>query len=334
MRHLEIKSSAELTEIDIFGQIGDSFFEDGNTLDTVKAELKNVKTELIINIASLGGIAFEGLAIHDLIASHPFNTTVNIIGATASAGAIISVAGDTVNISENSLFLVHNSHGMAMGNADDLENSARDMRKIDDRMVSIFTKRTGKSEETIRDLMAEDKFLDSDESKELGFVDNITKSVKAAANLNREKILNSKLTENQKEQLLNNPKSNKMDLTPITTQLKDLTDKVTAFISSNKEVKIADEKEITAKISEIDETFETLGTENQELSNSITALTEEKETLAEANKTLTDELAKYKATPTEVVPKADTEPTEEKETTEGVFGNTLKSIVSARVKGY
>jgi len=334
MRHLEIKSSAELTEIDIFGQIGDSFFEDGNTLDTVKAELKNVKTELIINIASLGGIAFEGLAIHDLIASHPFNTTVNIIGATASAGAIISVAGDTVNISENSLFLVHNSHGMAMGNADDLENSARDMRKIDDRMVSIFTKRTGKSEETIRDLMAEDKFLDSEESKELGFVDNITKSVKVAANLNREKILNSKLTENQKEQLLNNPKSKTMDLTPITTQLKDLTDKVTAFITSNKEVKIADEKEITAKISEIDETFETLGTENQELSNSITALTEEKETLAEANKTLTDELAKYKATPTEVEPKTDTEPTEETETTEGAFGNTLKSIVSARVKGY
>ena len=123
---------------------------------------------MVVNIASLGGIAFEGLAIHDLIASHPFNTTVNIIGATASAGAVISVAGDTVNISENSLFLVHNSHGMAMGNADDLENSARDMRKIDDRMVSIFTKRTGKSEETIRDLMAEDKFLDSDESKELG----------------------------------------------------------------------------------------------------------------------------------------------------------------------
>ena len=334
MRHLEIKTSHELTEIDIFGQIGDSFFEDGNTLDTVKAELQNVKTELVINIASLGGIAFEGLAIHDLIASHPFNTTVNIIGATASAGAIISVAGDTVNISENSLFLVHNSHGMAMGNADDLENSARDMRKIDDRMVSIFTKRTGKSEETIRDLMAEDKFLDSEESKELGFVDNITKSVKAAANLNREKILNSKLTDNQKEQLLNNPKSKTMDLTPITTQLKDLTDKVTAFISSNKEVKITDEKEITAKISEIDETFETLGTENQELSNTITTLTEEKETLAEANKTLTDELAKYKATPTEVEPKTDTEPTEEAETTEGAFGNTLKSIISARVKGY
>ena len=334
MRHFEIKTSSELTEIDIFGQIGDSFFEEGNTLDSVKAELQKTDTELVVNIASLGGIAFEGLAIHDLIASYPYNTTVNILGATASAGAIIAVAGDTVNISENSLFLIHNSHGIAQGNADDMDKVAQDMRKIDDRMVSIFTNRTNKSEETIRELMNEDKFLDAEESKELGFVDNITKSVKIAAKLDREKILNSKLTEIQKEQLLNNPKSKTMDLTPITTQLKDLTDKVTAFITSNKEVKIADEKEITDKISEIDETFETLGTENQELSNTITTLSEEKETLAEANKTLSEELAKYKATPTEVEPKEDTEPTEEKETTEGAFGNTLKKIVSARVKGY
>ena len=273
MRHFNIKTSAELTEIDIFGQIGDSFFEEGNTLDSVKAELTGVKTDLTINVASLGGSAFEGLAIHDLIASHPFNTTVNVIGATASAGAVISVAADNVNISENSLFLIHNSHGIAQGNADDMDKVAQDMRKIDDRMVSIFTKRTDKSEETIRDLMNEDKFLNAEESKELGFVDNITKSVKIAAKLDKDKILNSKLTEIQKEQLLNNSKSKTMDLTPITTQLKDLTDKVTAFISSNKEVKIADEKEITAKISEIDETFETLGTENQELSNTVTTLT-------------------------------------------------------------
>ena len=128
MRHFNIKTSAELTEIDIFGQIGDSFFEEGNTLDSVKAELENIKTDLSINVASLGGSAFEGLAIHDLIASHPYNTTVNVVGATASAGAVISVAADKVNISENSLFLVHNSHGMAQGNAEDLEAAAKDMR--------------------------------------------------------------------------------------------------------------------------------------------------------------------------------------------------------------
>jgi len=329
MRHFEIKASSDLTEIDIFGQIGDSFFDEGNTLESVKTELGNTQTELVVNIASLGGSAFEGLAIHDLIASHPFNTKVNIIGATASAGAVISMAGDEVEISENSLFLIHNSHTLAQGSAEDFDSVADDMRKIDNRMVSIFTKKTGQSEETIRDIMNEDKFLSPEEAKELGFVTSIKAPVKIAAKINKKKIINSFLTNNQKEQILND-----MDLNPLTTQLKDLTEKVTNFISANKEVKIADENEITNEISEIATTLDTLGTENQELAETLTSLNGEKETLVEANKILSEELSKYKATPVEVAPKVDTEPTEEVENTEGVFGNTLKTIISARLKGY
>ena len=321
MRHFNIKTSAELTEIDIFGQIGDSFFEEGNTLDSVKAELENIKTDLSINVASLGGSAFEGLAIHDLIASHPYNTTVNVVGATASAGAVISVAADRVNISENSLFLVHNSHGMAQGNAEDLEAAAKDMRKIDDRMTSIFINKTGKEETEIRELLKEDKFLDANEALEWGFVDNVTQPVKIAAKLDRNKIKNSNLTENQKQQLL---KTKTMDLTPITNQLKDLSEKVGAFINANKEVKISDEAEISATLSELNENLNVLGEENVEQSNTITALAEE-------NKALQEEIAKYKATPVEVTAKVDTEPTEVEVSNEGAFGNLIKSKISNRL---
>jgi len=321
MRHFNIKTSAELTEIDIFGQIGDSFFEEGNTLDSVKAELSGVKTDLTINVASLGGSAFEGLAIHDLIASHPFNTTVNVIGATASAGAVISVAADNVNISENSLFLVHNSHGMAMGNAEDLESAAKDMRKIDDRMTSIFINRTGKEETEIRELLKEDKFLDANEALEWGFVDNVTQPVKIAAKLDRKKIENSNLTDKQKTQLL---KTKTMDLTPITNQLKDLTEKVGAFISANKDVKISDEAEISATLAELNENLNVLGEENVEQGNTITALASE-------NKELQEEIAKYKATPVEVTAKVDEEPTEVVVSNEGAFGNALKNRILTRL---
>tara|TARA_R100001594_G_scaffold62637_1_gene97026 strand:+ start:100 stop:1071 length:972 start_codon:yes stop_codon:yes gene_type:complete len=321
MRHFNIKTSAELTEIDIFGQIGDSFFEEGNTLDSVKAELENIKTDLSINVASLGGSAFEGLAIHDLIASHPYNTTVNVVGATASAGAVISVAADRVNISENSLFLVHNSHGMAQGNAEDLEAVAKDMRKIDDRMTSIFINKTGKEETEIRELLKEDKFLDANEALEWGFVDNVTQPVKIAAKLDRNKIKNSNLTENQKQQLL---KTKTMDLTPITNQLKDLSEKVGAFINANKEVKISDEAEISATLSELNENLNVLGEENVEQGNTITALADE-------NKALQEEIAKYKATPVEVTAKVDTEPTEVEVSNEGAFGNLIKSKISNRL---
>jgi ATP-dependent protease ClpP protease subunit len=328
MRHVEIKSSADLTEVDIFGQIGDSFFEEGNTLESVRAEISNTKHELIINVASLGGVAFEGLAIHDLIASHPYNTTVNILGATASAAAVIAMAGDTVNISENSLFLVHDSHGIAQGNADELESIASDMRKVDDRMVSIFTKRTGKTESEVRELMKGDKFISPVEAKEFGFVDSIKEPAKIAASIDKEKIKNSLLTENQKFQILN---SSKMELTPITNQLKELTEKVTNFISANKEVKIADEKEITEEITGIVATLETLGNENKTLGTENQELNTKVSTQTEEIKTLNAELSKYKATPVEVEPKVDTEPTEELNTNEGAFGNTFKQRIYSRL---
>jgi len=328
MRHVEIKSSSDFTEVDIFGQIGDSFFEEGNTLESIRAEISNTKQDLVVNVASLGGIAFEGLAIHDLIASHPYNTTVNILGATASAAAVIAMAGDTVNISENSLFLVHDSHGIAQGNADDLESIASDMRKVDDRMVSIFTKKTGKKETEVRELMKGDKFLSPNEAKDFGFVDSIKEPSKIAASIDMKKIKNSLLTENQKFQILN---LKKMELTPLTKQLKELTEKVTNFITANKEVKIADEKEITDEISGIGTTLDTLGkenttlgTENQELNTKVSTQTEE-------IKSLNSELAKYKATPVEVEPKVDTEPTEELDTDEGAFGNTFKKRIYSRL---
>jgi len=325
MRHFEIKSLADSTEIDIFGQIGDSFFEEGNTLDSVKAEISNIKTDIVINIASLGGNAFEGLAIHDLIASHPFNTKINIVGATASAAAVIAMSGDEVGISENSLFLIHNSHTSALGNADDLEGVVNDMRKIDDRMVSVFTKKSGQSEEKVREIMKEDKFLSPEEAKELGFVTAISQPSKIAASINKNKIINSNLTKNQKTQILNT-----MD-NSLVHQLKELTEKVTNFMTANKEVKIADEKEITNEISDISTKLESFGEENKTLSTENETLKTEVEAKTNEISALTEEIAKYKATPVAVEPKTDTEPTEEVETTKGVFGNTFKTRVNSRL---
>jgi enoyl-CoA hydratase/carnithine racemase len=188
-------------------------------------------------------------------------------------------------------------------------------------MTSIFINKTGKEESEIRELLKEDKFLDANEALDWGFVDNVTQPVKIAAKLDRQKIKNSNLTENQKQQLL---KSKKMDLSPITNQLKDLTEKVGAFINANKEVKIADETEISATLAELNENLNVLGEENVEKTNTI------KEIVAE-NKTLKEEIAKYKATQVEVTAKVDEEPTEVEVSNEGAFGNLIKSKISNRL---
>lgn len=277
MRHISIRAAKDSTEVDIFGQIGESFFDEGNTLESVRAEIEGIKTPLIFNVASLGGDVFEGLAIHDLIASHKQDTTVNIIGATASAGAVIAVAGDTVNISENSLFLVHNSHTVAVGNAKDLEDVVDNLNKVDARMRSIFINATGMDETELIELLNEDRFMDAEEALDKGFVDAISKPMKIAASIDMDKVMASKLSVKLKEQLKSNQNKDEMELSAeskgwLTETIEGIVAKFKTEENKDVTVVLADEADITAKFVEFehdanvaDETIEALQVTIKEL---------------------------------------------------------------------
>lgn len=202
MRNFNIYSKGENNTIEILGSIGQNWFEEGSTLETVKAQIENLQgRNITVKIASLGGDVFEGLAIHDLLKASKKKVTAKIIGATASAGTIVALGADNIEISENSLFLVHNSWTGVMGNADDLRKMAEDLDTIDNRIVSIYTSKTGKPEAEIRALMKEDKWIDAEEAKSWGFVDTITTPIKAAASTI--KMINASELPKINEQLIN-----------------------------------------------------------------------------------------------------------------------------------
>ena len=349
MRHFDIKAAKNgITEIDIFGQIGDSFWEDGNTLESVKAEIGNIDNDIIINVASLGGLALEGLAIHDLIASHKHNVIVNIVGATASAGAIIAEAGDEINISENSLFLIHFSTGGVVGQAKDVLGVASDLEKLDNRMISILTKKTGKPESEIRALMEEDKFIDAEEAKEMGFVDNVIKPVKIAASINMNKVMTSNLSDEQKTKL-ESLNSNKMDLTAITSIFKEMKNSIISEIkalgekkpadteTTTVEVKIMDNEEVQAKMDAFKAKLEGLNTTNESISTENTTLKGTETTLKEKITALelkeseqATEIERLKATQTETQNGTDLDPDEQKLEDEAILGNTIKAGMKNR----
>jgi len=210
------KDGKKVAVIDIFGLIGQGFFEEGNTMEGLKAEIKKADpSKIIVNIASLGGSAFEGLAIHDLIKSQKVDTEVNIVGATASAAAIIAQSGDTRKISENALFLVHNSHGMAFGGVEQMERAASDMKLINKKMSALLTKSAGDKStlEEVEALMKEDKFISAEEAEEFGFVDEVLEASDiAASKLDWDAIAQSKeLNDEQKLALIKKYKSDEGD---------------------------------------------------------------------------------------------------------------------------
>lgn len=192
MRNFKINNQSETIEIDLFGDIGESWFGDESiSMEGVKNILnENQSKNLVLNISSLGGDVNHGFAIHDMLKMHKGQTTAKIVGLTASSGTIVALGADNVEMSENSMFLVHNVWTAVVGNAKDMREMADELDKFDDIAVNIYKNKTGKRKSQILSLMEEEKWINASEAKEFGFIDKVFKPTKAAASIDKEYINN------------------------------------------------------------------------------------------------------------------------------------------------
>ena len=169
-----------MVKLELYDTVGENI-----TVDTVRTFLNANKTEEIeFDISSLGGDLATGLTIYDLIKAHPQKTKANIIGLTASAGTVIAMGCDEIEISDNALFLIHNGWKEVTGNIYDFQKAVADMAKMDAIMVKIYREKTGLADEKINDLMKASDWLSPAEAEQYGFVDRVLNSgVKIAANI-------------------------------------------------------------------------------------------------------------------------------------------------------
>ncbi|HEU4876899.1 MAG TPA: ATP-dependent Clp protease proteolytic subunit, partial [Sphingomicrobium sp.] len=69
--------------------------------------------------------------------------------------------------------MVHQPSGGAQGMAADIEIQAREILRMRSRLNSLYAKYTGKPIEEIEKAMDRDKFLEADEAKEFGIIDQV-----------------------------------------------------------------------------------------------------------------------------------------------------------------
>lgn len=199
-----------LKVFELFGAVGDEI-----SVSSVSAFLKQAEgADVVFRIASTGGSAEHGVAIHDMIKAYKGKTRAEIIGFTASAATIIALACDSIAQSDNALFLIHNSWSSAQGNAAEMKKSIDWLEKCDQIMVRIYREKTGLSEDKIRELMAQEEWHNAVEAKELGLIDEVITgaNMSAAANFKLTKFdrdyiadsIKNKLEAKIKSQLLTN----------------------------------------------------------------------------------------------------------------------------------
>ncbi|HJS41409.1 MAG TPA: ATP-dependent Clp protease proteolytic subunit [Sphingomicrobium sp.] len=138
-------------------------------------ESENPKKDIFMYINSPGGVVTSGLAIHDTMQYIRPKIGTVCIGQAASMGSFLLAAGEPgMRVAlTNSRIMVHQPSGGAQGMASDIEIQAREILRMRTRLNSLYAKYTGQAIEEIEKAMDRDKFMESDEAKAFGIIDEV-----------------------------------------------------------------------------------------------------------------------------------------------------------------
>jgi ATP-dependent Clp protease protease subunit len=161
--------------ITIYGLIGEDPFVSGpqNTSKRVSAALRSIgNKDVTVSVNSPGGSFIEGVGIYNLLRNHPGKVTVKVIGQAASAGSLIAMAGDEIQIAKAGFMMIHNAWVVAIGNRQELAKVIKDLEPVDEMMAEVYSARSGQTIGKVRGYMDEERRMNGKEAVALGFADD------------------------------------------------------------------------------------------------------------------------------------------------------------------
>lgn len=122
--------------------------------------MKAEQTFLPIVINSSGGSCIDGFAIGDLIRGCSIPVFTIAQGRAASIAAFLFSFGERRFITPNSYTLVHEASSANWGKTADIEQNARQTRKINDRLLSIMSENVGQNKDYYSKIIDQNKRVD------------------------------------------------------------------------------------------------------------------------------------------------------------------------------
>jgi len=138
-------------------------------------EAEDPEKDIFLYINSPGGIVTAGLAIYDTMQYIKPDVATICMGQAASMGAVLLAAGAPGKRSAlpNARILIHQVMGGVQGQAADIEIHAREIPNIKRRLNEILVKHTGQPLEKIEKDTDRDYFMNADEAKKYGLIDEV-----------------------------------------------------------------------------------------------------------------------------------------------------------------
>ncbi|HEU0085658.1 MAG TPA: ATP-dependent Clp protease proteolytic subunit [Candidatus Paceibacterota bacterium] len=167
---------------------------DDHTANIVIAQLlflesEDPKKDIFFYINSPGGSVTSTLAIVDTINHIRPDVATFCVGIAASGAAIILSAGKKGKryILPNAEVMIHQPLGGVEGQASDIAITAKHILKTRDNLNKMLAKNTGRPVSQVEKDVERDFFMDADEAKKYGIIDEVVTKSKAGASGAKEK---------------------------------------------------------------------------------------------------------------------------------------------------
>ena len=126
-----------------------------------------------VHISSVGGSAFDAIAIYDLLKKYEGNVITYVDALAASAASIVAMGGRSVVMSKYALLMIHKPMVGTGGNADELLKDVQMLNIVQSRLAQIYMDKTGLDGVTVNSLINAVTWLSADQALSLGFIDEV-----------------------------------------------------------------------------------------------------------------------------------------------------------------
>jgi ATP-dependent Clp protease, protease subunit len=139
-----------------------------------REELKtHAGKQITVWIDSWGGDTTAAAGIYNALKEHKGGVIVKIDGKAVSAGSVIAMAGEEVQISPAGLIMIHNPYTWAIGESKDMKHMADVLDEVKESIVNVYQTKTGKSRKKISEMLDNETWMSAKTAVKEGFADKI-----------------------------------------------------------------------------------------------------------------------------------------------------------------
>ena len=141
-------------------------------------EAENPSKDISMYINSPGGVVTAGLSIYDTMQYIRPKVSTLVVGQAVSMGSVLLTAGEEGMrfALPNANIMVHQPSGGYQGQASDIMIHAKFTEKLKKRLYDIYVKHTGQDYETVEAALDRDNFMEPEDAKAWGLIDEIVES--------------------------------------------------------------------------------------------------------------------------------------------------------------